>query len=379
MAVPQYPMPVTGGLERQAHELAKALIAMGLEVCAISGTIADGKPGREVVDKVAVTRIGWRSQGPGVLTSVLRLWTQLWRMRRDYDVVHLHNLSWFGTVVSLGAAALNKPVLLKLPNVGAFGIPGIAAGTLGKLRVSLFKRSAAIVAMAEESVRELRAIGYPERRILCITNGIVSNLAPPVRRGGKTPVRVVFVGRISAEKGLPDLLEAWRGLGDGKAELLLYGQGPQEDELRKAIAETQLGATVKLCGYTSNPAEIYRDADIFVLPSLAEGNSNAILEAMNAGLPVVSTGVGGTPILVGPAGADYIVAPGDRPALARALRELIGDEGKRRALGAAMRERVARNFDMAEIAGRYCRVYQFLHSGRRDEVSSVASPLFLGV
>lgn len=376
MAVPQYPKPVTGGLERQAHELAKALIVRGLGVRAVSGTIGDGRAGVELVDGVPVTRIHWQSQGIGALLSMLRLWRALWSLRNDCDVIHLHNLSWFGTCVSLAALVLNKPVLLKLPNVGEFGLPGVAAGTLGGLRLALLKTSAAIVAMAHESVRELEAIGYPARRIFCVTNGIVLDPTAPVRQDHDGPVRVAFVGRISAEKGLPDLLEAWRGLADGKAQLLLYGTGPQEDELRRMIEQTQLGATVTLCGYTAKPSAMLREADIFVLPSLAEGNSNAILEAMDAGLPVVSTRVGGTALLVGAEGAPYVVAPGDRAGLAAALRALIGDGAARHAVGDAMRARAVRNFDMADIAERYARVYEFLRAGRRDEVCTVASPIF---
>jgi glycosyltransferase involved in cell wall biosynthesis len=97
-----------------------------------------------------------------------------------------------------------------------------------------------------------------------------------------------------------------------------------------------------------------------VLPSAYEGNSNAVLEAMEAGLPVIATKVGGTPMQIGPEGADLLVPVDDADSLADQLVRLINDSALRRAYGDAMRRRARDNFDIARIAKRYICAYQKL-------------------
>ena len=233
----------------------------------------------------------------------------------------MHNVSWFGAFVTLFAKALGLPVITKLPNIGDFGIPGMRRRPFGSLRIALLKRSDAIIAMTPESVAELDGIGYPTARVLKVTNGIpllpVTSRQP---RSSKT-VNAIFVGRLSSEKGLSDLLHAWKSVkarATRPIKLRLIGDGPQADELRALALALDLGETVEFFGYCGDvPAELAK-ADLFVLPSYAEGNSNAILEAMRAGLPIVATRVGGASIQIGREGERFLVPPGDRQALADA-------------------------------------------------------------
>ena len=107
----------------------------------------------------------------------------LFKLRRDVDLVHVHNVSWFGAFVTLFAKALGLPVITKLPNIGDFGIPGMRRRPFGFLRIALLKGSDAIIAMTPESVAELDGIGYPTARILKVTNGIplLPATSPPRR------------------------------------------------------------------------------------------------------------------------------------------------------------------------------------------------------
>ncbi len=117
--------------------------------------------------------------------------------------------------------------------------------------------------------------------------------------------------------------------------------------------------------------------DVFVLPSHFEGNSNAVLEAMAAGLPVVATDVGGTAMQVGEPGRDFLLTPGDRAGLARALGRLIDDAALRRQVGSAMRRRIDDHFDIAAVARVYAAAYGLIGEGRRDQVSTVAGGVIL--
>src|SRR5436309_867430 len=92
MAVPQYPFPVTGGLERQAHELAKALIARGHEVSALSCRFAPGQASFETIDGVQVHRIEWsNSRFKRFLAMPFDISRSLLPLRHEIDLIHLHN------------------------------------------------------------------------------------------------------------------------------------------------------------------------------------------------------------------------------------------------------------------------------------------------
>lgn len=380
MAVPKYPFPIIGGLERQAHELAKALVRRGHVVHAVSSRFDAVQAAFEVIDGVQLHRVKWIGIRPArFLLFPFSLSQVLLKLKRDVDLVHVHSVSWFGAFVTLLAKALGLPVISKLPNIGDFGIPGMRRGPFGSLRIALFKSSDAIIAMAPESVAELDAIGYPAARVLKVTNGIP--LAPALSRKPRTSgtVTVIYVGRLLPQKGLSDLLHAWSSVkarATRGIKLRMIGDGPQTKELRALAAALDLGETVDFFGYCADvPAELAK-ANLFVLSSYAEGNSNAILEAMSAGLPIVATRVGGAPIQIGNDGERFLVPAGDRQALADALLELIEDEALQLCLGAAMRARIERMFAIDRVAAIYEQAYELIVSGRRQRVGQLNANLF---
>jgi glycosyltransferase involved in cell wall biosynthesis len=380
MAVPKYPFPVVGGLERQSHELAKALVQRGHAVHAVSSRFDPGQNEFEVIDGVRLHRVKWIGFRPArFLLSPVGLARIFFSLKREVDLVHVHNVSWFGAFVTLFAKALGLPVIAKLPNIGDFGIPGMRRAPFGFLRVALFKRSDAIIAMTPESVAELEGIGYPRAQVLKVTNGIP--LLPAISREPRSSeaVSAIYVGRLSSEKGLSDLLHAWRSVkarATRRIKLRMIGDGPQEKELQALALALDLGETVEFFGYCGDvPAELIK-ANLFVLPSYAEGNSNAILEAMSAGLPIVATRVGGASIQIGSDGERFLVPPGDRQALAGALLKLIEDEVLQLRLGVAMRARIESMFAIDRVAAIYEQAYELILSGRRQQIGQLNSALF---
>ncbi len=381
MAVPRYPLPVAGGLERQAHELSKALVRRGHAVHALSGRFDPGQANEESLDGVWIHRVSSGSSGrANPLGWPMRLGTALVRLRPQVDLVHLHNVSWFGAFVTLAAKGLGLPVMTKLPNIGDYGIPGMRSAPFGRLRVELLKQSDVIVAMTPDSLEELASVGYPHTRALRVTNGILlSPLGPKDSRARASDALVaVFVGRLSPEKGLTHLLYAWKQVmarSSRQVVLRLVGEGPQGAELGTLAETLGLGQGIEFVGYSGNVSHELAGADLFVLPSYAEGNSNAILEAMRAGLPVVATRVGGAEIQVGHEGHGLLVPPRDREALAARLLELIGDPQLRIRIGTAMRQRVEGVFAIERVAAVYEQAYEKMLSDRRDEVGAINAHL----
>jgi glycosyltransferase involved in cell wall biosynthesis len=380
MAVPCYPFPVVGGLERQSHELAKTLVQRGHTVSAISSRFDATQRDVELIDGVRVHRVKWISFKPArFLVVAFGLVKILAKLRQELDLIHVHNISWFGGFVSILARVLGLPVITKLPNSGDFGIPLIQQRAFASMRIRVLKGSAAIIAMTPESVTELASIGYPVTRVLKVTNGIPWLPAPSRQPRSSPTVNAIFVGRLSSEKGLLDLLHAWAVLKAGVSvpvRLRLVGEGPQAEELRALAKSLDLEQTVEFLGHCSDiPAQL-ANADLFVLPSYAEGNSNAILEAMRAGLPIVATRIGGAQAQVGSAGERFLVSSGDRETLSARLLELIENEALRLQLGAAMRARIESIFLIDRIAATYESAYDFILRGHPEEIGNINVALF---
>lgn len=381
MFVPHYPPPVVGGLEKQAHLLSRTLADDGRAVSVISGRINAQQPPLEELGGVVVRRVWWpQAKALRFLISSMAIGLALWRVRKDVDVVHVHQHSWVGLFVILTSKLLGKPVLTKLPNVAELGIPGLLTMACGSLRKRILFSSDAIVSMSLVSHAELVDAGYPTHRILGVPNGIALNpqSAASGPRSTDARCRVVYVGRLSEEKGIDMLLAAWSVVcvqTRAAATLEIWGDGPLLPSLKALSHALGLSGTVAFMGHVDDVSRRLRDVDIFVLPSRAEGNSNAVLEAMAAGLPVVSTRVGGTPMLVGNEGADFLCDPGEAATLTSLLLRLIEDSELRGALGAAMRRRVETHFDIKRVARIYASAYELLASGRRDHVARISSAI----
>lgn len=375
MLVPNYPYPVAGGLEKQAHELAKALLAQNIEVQVISGQFDSKQASQELVDGVIVHRLPWAKQKwlrfikvPAYLSS------KLFRMRNSFDVVHLHQFSWFSLYTLALAFILKKPVLTKLPNVGELGIPGLKKQAFGNFKLAMLLKSDAIVAMSKQSIEELKSVSFPMTRTLVTPNGISMN-ADRKTKFSHEHCKVVFVGRLVAQKGILDLLHVWKEIvkDHENVELEIWGSGDLKKELITLSEELGLNNAINFRDHVTDVASKLKDMDIFVLPSYLEGNSNAILEAMAAGLPVVSTRVGGTAMLVGEDGGRLLYKAGDREMLRRHLSHLIESAETRRELGEKMYSRVLKYFDINSVADTYIQAYGFLTSQRNELIHELSS------
>lgn len=383
MVVPQYPYPVVGGLEKQAHELASELVRQGARVRVLSGRVSRGQARREQINGVDVYRLPWpRSRALRWLASPWLFVVALTRLALQSDVVHCHVICPSGLAVVAMARLLRRPVLLKLANVGDGGLPGVRKSTLGAVKLLVVRHADAVVAMCSDSLHELAEIRYPAARILISSNGI----KVPARRQGPLQARagvcrLLFVGRLHPQKGLGDLSEAFQAavsrLPEGGLTLDIIGDGEERAALVSAIESRGIGASVRMHGHLEVTADVMARGDALVLPSYWEGNSNVILEAMACGLPVISTAVGGTPMLVGTAGAELLHAPGDTGALTRLIETIAADPGMRSRTGEAMRARVEQYFDIRVVARRYLLAYGFLANGQRTRMGELACGLIL--
>lgn len=174
------------------------------------------------------------------------------------------------------------------------------------------------------------------------------------------------VGRLTPVKDQQLLLRAVAHIREtdgalgGRLRLLMVGDGPLRAALTQLVEQLGLQDVVWLAGDRQDVPRLLQVMDVFVLPSLGEGISNTVLEAMASGLPVIATAVGGNVELVEDGCNGSLVPAGDHVALATALAALLRDDGERARRGANARQRACERFDWERTVAAYLRVYDEL-------------------
>nr|CRH08076.1 Putative GT4 [Candidatus Magnetococcus massalia] len=168
---------------------------------------------------------------------------------------------------------------------------------------------------------------------------------------------IVTVGRLWSVKDHSNLLQAAQLLQDPAARVIIVGDGPEQASLQQQIAQLELGGRVELLHGVEDVATLLPGADLFVLPSMAEGTPLTLLEAMAAGLPVVATGVGGVPDLVVVDETGLLVPPREAPALAAALNHYLEHPELLTSHGAAGRQRAEQHYGWPHVIAQYDQLF----------------------
>ena len=219
-------------------------------------------------------------------------------------------------------------------------------------------------------------VGISPGRVEAICNGVDTLRFAPVAAkpvdvmpaGFATPETVVIgtLGRFQPVKDQATLVRAFALMRDqhpqlaGRARLALVGSGPLAAELRGLVDRLGLAPVTWMPGALGNVPDVLRCLDLFVLPSLAEGISNTILEAMASGIPVVATAVGGNVELVEEGVSGSLVPAGDIGTLASRLATYVADPALRNAQAAAARAAAASRFSLDTMVNRYQTLYDGL-------------------
>jgi phosphatidyl-myo-inositol dimannoside synthase len=218
-------------------------------------------------------------------------------------------------------------------------------------------RQALIVTAISKEHQRLAYETLPNIPIPIVYNGVETEEFYPTERG-TSEINLLCVGRLIERKGQHHLLHAFARLYKhyfGQTlRLTLAGTGDAEAHLKLLASDLGIANAVHFAGFVTREQmpEMYRNADIFVLPSHNEGMSIALLEALSTGLPVIVTATGGTEELVREGENGLIVQWADIDQLASALQTLISSEAMRGKMGAASRQ-IALSFSWAEITKHY--------------------------
>jgi glycosyltransferase involved in cell wall biosynthesis len=308
------------------------------------------------LDRVRLHAVGaHRRPAPGDARSLATLLPLV----RGADVVHAHS-SKAGFLARQAAALTGRrDRVVFTPHGWSFWA---ADGAESRLYVGLERLAAhwcrAIVALSgpERDAGIAERIGRPERYRV-IPNGV----EPSLYAAGPEPVpgRVLAVGRLAKPKRFDLVLRAFASLAEEVpgAELEIAGDGPLRGDLESLTASLGLEQRVRFLGDRDDVPGLLSRASAFVLASDYEGCPLAVIEALAAGVPVAATAVGGVPELVD-TGTGILAPAGDEGALADALRTLLLDPARARALGEAGRRTVAERLSHDVMVSRLLDLYR---------------------
>lgn len=282
------------------------------------------------------------------------------------DLLHVH---WFGPAATAGAAVARRT---GLPLV----ITAHAGDVYRELDVPRLRRSALragtaasrIIAVAPHLAARLGSLPGLASKIRVVPNGVEESRFRPVAReeargrlGWPTAGRVVlYAGQLVAAKGVLDLVEAFLaltadGMDRGRLRLVVAGTGPLAEQIGARLREALTGGAAQFCGWQDHErmADLLNAADVFVLPSYAEGNPVTVLESLCCGTPVIGTAIPALAEILSPPRDGALVPPGRPRELMQALHGLLTDPPDRNRIAAAAHAR----YGWTSVARRIVDVY----------------------
>lgn len=376
MFCPQF-APIIGGAERQAARISAELCRQGVEVRILTPRLDGASPAHELLDGIVPVlrftffdlskQLPWL-RGIGLVNApwvAIQVIWQVWREARRADIVHCH-IGSLQTVAAAYAARLRGiPVICKAAMADGFsdlgeaakgGWPGLVVARLGRTAFTCW------VATTQAVRDALLRAGVSEYRIVVIPNGIALPEHQVPRR--EPSRRFLYLGRLctNIQRDVPGLVRAFDVLADEFAdvELAIIGGGDLLDETRTIAAACRHSDRIQVPGQ-GNAEEWLGWADAFVLPSRREGMSNALLEAMAAGLPCIASDIPPNREVLENGNAGLLVPQEDTALWVKAMRQVASDSELCRRLSLAGKQRVRKEYSMGEVARQYRNLFDSIH------------------
>jgi glycosyltransferase involved in cell wall biosynthesis len=346
-----------GGGVVVVEAITRGLVEQGHSVCALCLSDIAGDHLRKAGAQIVTSSLWRRTINP--FLDLAALWEIYQMCRREkYDIVNTHT-SKGGFIGRIGARLAGVPLVVHTVHGYAFStnhLPRWLAFiyTLLEKFATLFC-DLIISVNAEDREAAIEKKVVPPGKIVTVLNGIdtarfENACAPAALRDELDPtgeaILIGSTGRLSTQKGFSYLISAMPLVLETypNARLVIAGKGPLDEELDALIEELALSEQCRMLGFRDDVPELLSCLDIFVLPSLWEGLSISLLEAMAAGKPIVATDIRGTREVLED-GVDGLVVPsGDPAALAVGMISLIRDRERALVLGECARHKVKTAF-----------------------------------
>jgi glycosyltransferase involved in cell wall biosynthesis len=382
-----YYHPVLGGVETHARQLAVHLHGRGFGVEVLTKRVHVDDPREELIDEVVVHRVGPAGErnARGKWAALPAFFERLLSLQRRFDAIACIDYRGIGIAAIAAGRLLKRPVIVQGETAGVLASPepggrsglapeSAAAAILKAPARAIYRRADHILCIGRDLEAEALRAGVAHDRVHYQPPGVdLSRFRPPeageverLRRALGWPLDrrvVLFVGRLSVEKGAMDLVEAWHLANRPDAILALVGPdmtGHAWDVGGPARAYVEghgLGERVRFEGAAADTAIYYRAADLYVHPSHFEAFGSSAIEAMASGLPIVSSGVGGLGDFLVDGENALLHQPKTPASVAAAIARMLDDDALRtRTAAAALR--TARQFEMGALLDRVAAIIE---------------------
>jgi glycosyltransferase involved in cell wall biosynthesis len=366
-------LPHVGGAEAQLASLIPLLRENGIDPFVITRRYSDWSK-YEIIDSTPIYRMPIPlTKSIASISFTLNALRVIHRMKPD--LIHAYDMLSPATTALFAKYIHKTPIIVKVLRGGKEGdLYTLKMNPLGAFRSRLQARSVnAFITISHEIDQELRNSGVSIAQRHYIPNGVDTARFSPATDTEKIAIRkelgienkptTIFTGRLTKVKCIDSLILSWKFVRDKipDATLIILGSGPEEQVLQEMAGEGIL-----FRGKTTNVSQYLRASDVFVLPSSTEGLSNAMLEAMSCGLPVVVSQVGGSIDAIDHSENGWLIPPNDPVALQSALIRVLEDPDLQSQLGHAARERILEDFSLSLTADRLTRLYTVLGNGRQS-------------
>lgn len=345
-----------GGTETQAVELARRLDPKRYQVTIgclrREGPLLERLKGTPV--EIMEVDMGGGIDSPSGMLRIAKL-ARFFRQQK-IEILHAHDL--WSNIVGMAAAMLARtPVTITSQRDLSHDA---WYGTYRRRVLRFFQRRSSIVLTNAKAIRDglIEQDHLPPEKVCVVYNGVDLdrfNVSPDRARilpGTEGNKLIVLVGNMITDvKGHPVLISAAAEVvkAHPKTQFVLVGEGTKRADFEQQAKDLGLQANFLFLGRRSDVPAILACCDIAVLPSLAEGLPNAVLEYLAAGLPVVATALGGNLEIIQDGTTGLLVPPQDPQALAAALNNLLSDEGLASGIGKAGHDYVKQNFSFERL------------------------------
>lgn len=345
-----------GGAERQLYYLLKALRSVGAKPRLLS--LTQGEFWEAPIRELGVPVI-WVGQDESRLARLKRIIAELRALKRDSDQRLILQSQHFYTNIYAAAAAR----ALNAREIGAMRCDGLSeVQAHGRLLGGLsLKLPRLIAANSHAAIRFAVDYGLPASRLFFLPNAIESDLFKSEMKEDSGEIKLLTVGRLEEQKRIDRFLRILAEVRQQSAKpikAIVAGEGSLRKQLETQAVELGLNGTVEFRGIVKDMTALYREADVFALTSDWEGTPNVVLEAMAAGLPVVSTNVGGVSDIVKHGQTGLLADPQDEDLLINQLSELINNSDLRGRLGHQARIHVEENHSLKRLPFILSKLYQ---------------------
>lgn len=363
--------PLIGGAERQVGAVAEYLTQAGVKVSIITRRYP-GLPAFEIISGVPVHRMP--IPGPKISASFsYTLFAIQLLAKLKPDIIHAHVIFSPATTAVIAKGILGIPVALTAHRSGPLGdIERLKNKIMGNVRLAVFNRLVDLfIPISLEIDKEMELAGIPANKRKPVPNGVdTKRFSPPsgiehrslIRKQLNLPINskiAIFTGRLAPEKRVDQLVNAWNSIRNEipAATLLILGTG----DLRESL-QSIAGEGVIFAGAIDDVSPYLQASDLFVLPSIAEGLSVAMLEAMSCGLPALVTNVGGASDVITHGTNGWLIPPDEPEILVQSLLTLLSNDFLRSNLGNASRKTIENKYSLEAVAQQLLELYTQLAS-----------------